>query len=145
MNVSDPQHRRVRLGLVLALGAISCASGPGSGSTNASVGGNGRSQPIEVDVTGLLKQTCDDGSGAACRKLGIRYLQHKAMSSDGTTHADLFERACDLGDPIGCVNWSIELQHRGDFAASVAPARRACELDPGENCFELARLSYLGR
>lgn len=98
-----------------------------------------------ADAVPPLTMACERDQGLACRALGLLYARGRVANRSNTTSAALFERACDLEDAIGCYNWAIELEHRGDYSAAAIPVRKACRLEPDKECGELARLAFLGK
>jgi TPR repeat protein len=98
-----------------------------------------------ADAVPPLTTACERDQGLACRALGLLYARGRVTNPGKMSSAALFERACDLDDAFGCYNLAIEREHRGDYAAAAAPVRKACKLDPDEQCGELARLAFLGK
>ena len=48
------------------------------------------------------QQGCDGGSAAACRNLGLMILDGDTPQTGKPSPEQLFDRACDLGDPLAC-------------------------------------------
>lgn len=51
----------------------------------------------------LLEQGCQDASASACLVLAeLHHLGYRSVQRTETRAAELYQRACDLGDPLGC-------------------------------------------
>ncbi len=98
-----------------------------------------------VDAIDPLKRACHKDLAYACRELAFVYIEGKGVPTDEAVSEELFTRACELGEALSCVNQAIALRNRNDFSAALAPARKACKLDPSKRCGELAKLAYQGQ
>lgn len=79
-------------------------------------------------------------TGRDCEEQGIRAYDH----GDYVSARLLFERACQLNDPLGCRRLSLDLDHDRGPAAPADPPRaqtvleKACELGEHDSCGMLA-------
>lgn len=101
--------------------------------------------PVPAIAYILFKEACDAGVGAGCRAFvelagtGYGYPEGGYEETAG-----LMERACDLGDLIGCDKFADELRtnslNPSDLARSDAILESACEAGGEEACLSLSSL-----
>lgn len=145
--------RRVRgLAAWLALATYSCAGTQAQEATVARTdsparpaifGGTSRSS---VD---RYHSDCKRGDGRACVVLGTAYLGGAAgVAQDAAKAAQLFDKACRLGDAAGCGRFASALMEgRGvgvDRDAGRALFKKACELGEQQACDLVRKLLPIG-
>lgn len=78
-----------------------------------------------------LAAGCSSKDGEACLKLGVAFSNGQlGLASDETRAADLYERACRVGDARGCNNLAVAFEKGQGRPKDTA---RACEIYQG-NC-----------
>ncbi|PIE19219.1 MAG: hypothetical protein CSA66_02730 [Proteobacteria bacterium] len=90
---------------------------------------------------------CDQGDGAACNRLGVRYaagLEGEARSVDRARQ--LYERACAAKNATGCANLgALHERDLGDPRAAASYYRLGCEARSPAACAGLGALLADGR
>jgi TPR repeat protein len=77
------------------------------------------------------EENCNRGTARSCHRLGLLYRSELGMGPRDGARADaLFERACSLGEPLGCYNHG-RARARGegvvrDLRVAFAAYQRAC-------------------
>ncbi len=91
----------------------------------------------------MLRGVCEDGKPGACVGLGDRLYEGDQVLRDRPQAADLFQRACDLGDARGCtrlagmhLDGDAAVSGDRDFAESLLD--RGCEMENAQSCIQLA-------
>ena len=100
----------------------------------------------EAGVARDLAAQCDSGDAAACNDLGWRVRQGDHVLADWRHAAELFERACDAGEGMGCVRLArLHVHSRGasrgvrhDTVRAMAFLERGCAEGAPRGCVDLA-------
>jgi TPR repeat protein len=94
--------------------------------------------PAQLSAPDHLKKACDLGHAGACNDLGWAWSKGFGMlEQDSDRAAELYERSCELGEALGCLN-------RGRVARSTNTAlaarymAKACAQEDEKACAELA-------
>jgi TPR repeat protein len=88
------------------------------------------------------ERECDAGSADRCRRLAASFAFGHGVEQDETHAAALYEHACDLNDPFGCVfagqMSEFERGVRKDDGKAARFYERACNLQWAPGCYNLA-------
>ncbi|HEX4384712.1 MAG TPA: tetratricopeptide repeat protein [Myxococcales bacterium] len=102
-------------------------------------------QPKRTTVAQLQK-LCNQGKGASCDELGVRYRFGIDVKVDTLRAADLFKKACSAKDPEGCADDAFAIGMGEGVSANPGGAlpRLAKQCDGGlaRACGNLATLYY---
>jgi len=105
--------------------------------------GHGLPKNLGMAVS-YYQRGCDGGSGFGCAYLGRWYL-----NTDKAHAHRLFERACALGEPMGCTFAGLGLKNgvgvAKDLAAGMAYLRRGCDGGHPMGCDKLGALFFDGK
>lgn len=98
-----------------------------------------------VDQTAFLEKTCGDGNADACFRQG--WLLWSRRGGPKVERAlELFTAACKAGSAEACAYEALQLMDRSDKGSeTLAAAGRACDLDNGAGCANLAFLYATGK
>jgi hypothetical protein len=108
------------------------------GSQSASAARSMREKAIKAFTRG-----CELNEMRSCNWLASEFESGKDVARDLPRSVALHERACTLGDALGCSSAAGMLE-RNDTARAVALYVRACDLDDPGACFVAARLLAAG-
>lgn len=101
------------------------------------------------DDLATCERECDAGSADRCRRLAVSYALGQTAPKNESYATTLYERACMMGDPAGCVfaGQMHEFEHGvpKDVPAAATFYERACKLDYAAGCYNLAILNESGR
>jgi TPR repeat protein len=92
-----------------------------------------------------LQKQCDLGTASACLKLGGAYQDGShGLAADGVRAADLYDRACTLGDVHGCNNLAVMFE-KGigrplDLGRALSMYEKSCAADHALACRNVGRL-----
>ena len=88
------------------------------------------------------------GSGPAYNLLGMMYTEGKLLPQNPAAAAQCFARACDLGDPQGCMNVAVRFLSDPTSVPQAVAAQSLSRIEPlcrftndGQSCF-LIGLAY---
>jgi TPR repeat protein len=101
--------------------------------------------PVSAIAYILYRDACDKGLGAGCRAI-VETGVYDYLNSENASEADrrLLEKACDLGDLIGCDRFAYELRASfvapADLARSDAILESACKAGGIEACVSIGEL-----
>ncbi|RYZ42298.1 MAG: sel1 repeat family protein [Myxococcaceae bacterium] len=65
---------------------------------------DGQVDPMAGFDPGGFQAACDEGVATACVLLGGVYEEGTSVREDKARAADLYRRACDAGEPLGCTS-----------------------------------------
>jgi TPR repeat protein len=92
---------------------------------------------------------CENGDGAACNSVGVRYATGEGVTRDDTEAYRLYERACDLKFGVGCVNVGAMLfEGTGVIKDETLGADlfgQGCELGAAQGCLNVSVAYATGR
>lgn len=97
----------------------------------------------------LNEKACDGGSGLGCNNLAMGYLEGREGLKRDEAHAlQLFQRSCDLGLPMGCLNTGY-LLHAGenvrhDDVRARGVLTKACDAALLDGCYWLGDVYFAG-
>jgi TPR repeat protein len=92
-------------------------------------------------LVAMYVEPCEAGDGAACYGLGTMNLEGAGLPVRETTGKHFFERACEHAHAPACTELgTIMIQHEAliDREAAVKLFQRACDLEDGDGCRNLA-------
>ena len=94
--------------------------------------------------SGNLERFCKSGNLAACNNLGVSYSNAREYSRA----AGFYKKACDGGEPNGCVNlgdiFDAGLGTRQDKGKAADLYKKACELGFDHGCYSLGYAHQVG-
>lgn len=89
-----------------------------------------------------LEATCRGGHAASCTLLGFLHRHGRHVTASPAQSLEYFEKGCQRRDPGGCLGGAQLLADgmlgKPDHERAVALLDKACKLDSGRGCFELA-------
>ncbi|MBX3125285.1 MAG: sel1 repeat family protein [Polyangiaceae bacterium] len=152
-----PSHMRFLL-LWFAANGLGCVprapSPPDAPPGAAPVAGAEAATPAEPAATELSDnvtpaaraawEACEQRSGSGCLAVGVSYANGShGLPQDPVRAADLYERACDLGELRGCNNLAVVLEKGEgrpvDAARALELYRRNCDAKHALACRNLGR------
>ncbi|MDQ1468588.1 MAG: hypothetical protein QOJ99_68 [Bryobacterales bacterium] len=83
---------------------------------------------------------CQYDSATACFQLGTELNEGRIVARDPYRAGKVLGRACDMGNPMGCLSLISLVQRDGP-----GPFEQACTRKDGESCFILASLYHAGQ
>ncbi len=95
----------------------------------------------------LLERACSDGAARACIELADEHVLSRLLPADGALQRRFMQRACELGDGLGCLRVSYLLDQIGSAERDAYVARAmplldaACEQGNSESCRALGALA----
>ena len=79
----------------------------GMGSSCAHLGLLYENDENYIDAAVYHQKGCDAGEATECSRLGVMYYNAQGVNPNQRKAADLFKKACELGDESGCKNYEI--------------------------------------
>lgn len=137
---------------VLLLAA--CGGGRGKGAiSDAGVQCLDKQFMQEPTAVATCTASCNARDATSCTTLGTMYERGHMVAADPAKAGEMFEKGCDLGDPVGCYNAGKQSASSGQEAKAVSFFERACAAEenqavPGETadaCFQAGTAYHDGR
>lgn len=107
--------------------------------------------PVGAVAAGVMRDGCNGGSGLACVTLGV--LRDRGLLSNEAGEqmpADLFSRACSLGEMWGCTDLgryyrALEGGLLRNYARAAELFRKACQGNNAAGCVDLGGMQDAGQ
>ncbi|PAF41321.1 tetratricopeptide repeat protein [Helicobacter sp. 11S03491-1] len=89
-----------------------------------------------------FKDSCEKNFGQACYSIGIMYKNAEGVTQDLDYSASMFSKACDLGNPYGCLDACAFYKDDAQGDKALPMCQKACELGNGAGCFNASDLYF---
>ena len=99
--------------------------------------------PKVVELKSYIDRCYNNDDGKACNSAGIRIGDGRGAHLDLEKSADLYNKACELGNKTGCYNYGLRLERGKGIKTDLEQAKlfyiKACELGHTKACEKSSR------
>jgi uncharacterized protein len=149
---STPSRIAVLLFLIAPILTVACDRKPKKEEANPAPSSSVISIAIGMDHCSdvpFCQKKCDEGNGGECRRLGVTYQLGQGAPKDEARAVGLFEKACALKSPTGCVSAGQMLEYEHGVPKDLTKAagfyKTACDLEWVPGCYNYAIMLEGGR
>jgi TPR repeat protein len=91
------------------------------------------------NLRAIYRDDCNDGDATTCIRLGTSIIDGRLIAADPLQGLRSFARACDLGNPTGCLNLIQQLT-----AENSSKLQKACLGKDASSCYILGSVNLIG-